>query len=313
MRRAAHAGNRLGALLLALALAPACGGGDGARERQRAAAPELETLFRVEGFDHPESVAWDAPRNRWLVTNRAGGEPGSGAGFVSAVSAAGDSVVRRAIGGPGGSPRLDGPTGIAVRDDRAYVVDRTRLVALDLTDGSLLWSVALPDPGFPNDVALGGDGTIYVSDTGANRIWRIAPDGSERERMMPTVSLRSPNGLLFEATHDSVPGRWRLLVAGWEGTVMALNADSSVTLLAESSELERLDGIQHAPDGGLLVTDYARGRLQHLQRGDTRVWRAGVPWLTGLDQPADFLVRDTILAVPEMGAGRVVFYRLPRD
>lgn len=300
---------RLAAVSLLLPLAAACGGGDAGPRTP--APPELEVLFRVDSLDGPESVAWDAARGRWLVTNRAGGEAGSGAGFVTAISAEGDSVERQAIGGPGAEPRLDSPTGIAVRGDLAYVVDRRRVVAVDLTGGSRGWTLALPDADFPNDVVLARDGTLYVSDTGAGAIWRIAPDRAEPERLVPTVSLRSPNGLLIDWEADSLPGRTRLLVAGWEGTVMALNADSSVALLAESAELERLDGIQRAPDGGLLVTDFARGRLQHLEPGERRVWRAGVPWLTGLSEPADFLVRDTVLAVPEHGADRVTFYRLP--
>lgn len=298
-------------------LAAACGG-----EAPPAGGepPELEVLFRVDSLEEPESVAWDAERERWLVTNQAGGEPG--AGYVTAVSASGDSVVRRALGGPGTGLELHAPTGIVVRGDRAYVVDRSRLVAVDLTGGAGGWELVIPDAGFPNDVTLGPGGELYVSDTGAGAIWRVASDGSGLERLMPTVSMRSPNGLFVDTVPRPGPvpadepaaavGEHRLLVAGWEGTVMALNADSSVTLLAESAELERLDGIQPAPDGGLLVTDFARGRLQHLERGERRVWRAGVPWLTGLDEPADFLVRDTILALPETGAGRITFYRLPR-
>lgn len=287
--------------------------GCGDREAGQATAepPDLPVLFRVDSLDGPESVAWDDGRRRWLVTNRAGGGAGSGAGFVSAISADGDSVVLHAFGGPGEEERLDSPTGIVVRGDLAYLVDRDRVVALDLTGGSRGWELALPGAGFPNDVALGADGQLYVSDTDAGAIWRIVPDGSKRERLVPTVSLRSPNGLLADRDVDSPPDGVLLLVAGWEGTVMALNADSSVTLLAESAELERLDGIQRAPDGGLLVTDFARGRLQHLEPGERRVWRAGVPWLTGLSEPADFLVRDTILALPELGADRVTFYRLP--
>lgn len=299
----------VGVAVLLLASLAACGPAD--TGPAPAGPPELAVLFRVDSLDGPESVAWDGARQRWLITNQAGNEAGSGAGFVTAVSAGGDSVVRRAFGGPDAPVRLDAPTGIAVRDDRAYVVDRDRVVALDLTGGSGGWTLELPDAGFPNDVALAGDGHLYVSDTGGDAVWRIPPDGSGRERLVPTVSLRSPNGLLVDREGDSLPGDVLLLVAGWEGTVMALNADSSVTLLAESAELERLDGIQRAPDGGLLVTDYARGRLQHLEPGERRVWRAGIPWLTDLARPADFLVRDTILALPENGADRVTFYRLP--
>jgi hypothetical protein len=101
-----------------------------------------------------------------------------------------------------------------------------------------------------------------------------------------------------------------VLVAGWEGAVLALAADSSVSLLAASPDFGHLDGLQPAPDGGLLVSDFSAGRVHHLRREEEDVWRRGVSWLTDLDGPADFLLRDSVLVVPELGADRVTFYRI---
>lgn len=301
----------LAAALLSLALpAAGCGGMEQGPVGDDA-PPAMEVLFRVDSLASPESVAWDEARERWLVTNVADGEEGSGAGFVTAVSARGDEVVLRAYDASTPGLRLDGPRGIAVRGDRAYVADLSRVVVLDLAGDSALWSRSLAGSELLNDVAAPPDGDIYVSDTGGDAVWRVAADGSGATRLGAAGSLRSPNGLLAEGPGgDGGDDRGRLLVAGREGAVLALAPDSSVTLLAASPEFGHLDGLQRAPDGGLLVSDFDSGRVHHLRREEEDVWRRGVAWLTDLDGPADFLVRDSVLAVPELGAGRVTFYRI---
>lgn len=317
---AAAAARHLAAALLALALSAAgCGGmerGDGAGD----GPPEMEVLFRVDSLSSPESVAWDAVRQRWLVTNVADGEEGTGTGFITAVSADGDRVTLRAYGAGTPGLRLDGPRGIAVRGDRAFVADLRRVVALDLAGDSALWSREPEGSELLNDVAVAPSGGVYVSDTRAGAVWWMAADGSEVRRIGAAGSLRGPSGLLVEGAADAgsdgaagsggVAGGGRVLVAGWEGAVLSLAPDSSVTLMAGSPEFGHLEGLQSAPDGGLLVSDFDAGRIHHLRRKGEGVWQAGVAWLTGLRQPSDFLVRDSVLAVPELGAGRVTFYRI---
>lgn len=296
---------------LALAVA-ACGGMDGgADDAAGDGAPALSVLFRVDSLSGPESVAWDAARQRWLVTNSAGGAEGEGSGFVTAVSAGGDAVVRRAYGAATPGLRLDAPRGLAVRGDRAYVADLRRVVALDLAGDSTLWVLEVAGSGRLDDVALDPSGAIYVSDSGGDVVWRVAADGSGARRVGAAGSLRGPNGLLLEGGGGATPGR--LLVAAREGAVLALDPDSSVTLVAGSPEFGELDGLQAAPDGGLLVSDGSGGRIHHLGRREEGVWQAGVAWLSGLDRPTDMLVRDSVLAVPEAGADRVTFYRIGRS
>lgn len=307
--RAPAAALPLLAAALALAVAAtACGGSeDPPAGTGEATAPPMEVLFRVSSLSAPESVAWDSARRRWLVTGTAGASEGDGSGYVSAISRGGDTVVRRAHGVSGAGPRLDGPRGIAVAGDRAYVADLRRVVALDLAGDSLLWSRELDGRGPLDDVAVGPEGGIYVSDPDADAVWRVERDGSGARRLGAAGSLRGPSGLLVDRGGG---GAGHLLVAGREGALLALAPDSSVTLLAGWPAFRRLDGLQAAPDGGLLVSDLRTGRLHHLRRRGEGVWQAGVPWLTGLDEPADFLVRGSVLALPERGADRVTFYRL---
>lgn len=300
------------ALLLAVLLPLACGenAGGGEMEAGREGGTlRLEPLFVVDSLPEPASVAWDGARRRWLITNRGGERRGTGgaperAGFVTAVSERGDTVRKRAYGAPGSGPPLEAPAGIAVRGDRAVIADRERVVGLDLSSDDAGFTLAIPGSDSLVDVAFAEDGSILVADAGIDAVFRVAPDGTRHERWPAWGSLRSPRAVLYEG-----PDRALLLAAG-EGAVVGLNPDSSVTLLAESPDLRQVAGIQRAPDGRLLATDGETGRLHAIGRDRERVWRRTEVLLSGLRRPADLLVVDSILALPEAGAHRVSFYRI---
>lgn len=293
--------------LLAAALLPAlaCGGADGDGARTEAAPPPLTRLFTVDSLRGPESVTWDGARDRYLITNVAG-EPAAedGNGFITSVSRSGDTVRRRALTGSSLGASLDGPKGIDVRGDRAWVADVHRVVGIDLRADTAVSDLRIPESGFLNDVAVGRDGSVYVSDTDRGAIFRVAPDGGDWARTGAAGSLRSPNGLHFA---PDGPG---LLVAGWEGAVLRLNPDSSVTLLADPPEAGNLDGIQPAGEDRLLYSDFSRGTVHALHRRRPGHWQPSAPWLEGLTTPADFLRHGRRLAVPELEADRVLFYRV---
>lgn len=286
--------------LTAILLLSACGG-----EGSPRGDVQLRLLFQVDSLQRPESVAWDSARSRYLVTNIVGdGDAEDGNGFVTAVSADGRRVELRRFTSSSRGLRLDGPKGIAVRDDRAYLADIHRVVALDLTADSGLFAREIPESEFLNDVAIGGDGAVYVSDTGGDAIYRVSADGSEYRRIEAAGSLRGPNGLAVP------PDGSGLLVAGWEGAILHLTPDGSVTLLAEPRQAQNLDGIQPDGHGGILYTDYTRGTLEHLPRGGESGTVEPVLWLEDLPAPADFLLRDSVLALPEMDADRIRLYRI---
>jgi len=293
-----------GILLLGTLPVAACGGGGESVAAER--APELERLFSVETLDRPESVAFDGARGRWLITSR-GGRGTDGGGYVTAVPAGGGEPEHRVFRGRTPGLTWEGPTGIAIRGPRAYVVDARSVVGIDLDGDTVAFRLRLPGSGALDDVVADHRGVLYVSDPDADAVYTVAPDGSGWSRVPSVGSLRHPAGLL---TGTDSAGGHHLVIAGREGAVLTLHADSSVTLLAESAGLGRLDGIQRSPGGHLLVSDHAGGRLQLLQRRRRDVWRAGVVWLRGLEGPADFSVLGDTLAVPEAGAGRVTFFRI---
>lgn len=288
------------AVTLAGLLAAACG--DVAETRPSAAAPATELLFVVEDLPEPRSVAWDSVRARWLVAGGSGEE----GGFVAAIGAGGGVVDRRAYGGPGGAVRLRAPQGIHVRGDRAYLADGDRVVALDLRDRELAFELRIPPAERLHDVVVDERGIIYVSDPDGDAIFRVTPDGSAWNRMTTAGSLRGPSGLVADPRPD---GAGRLLAAGREGAVVALNPDSSVALLAEAPTFGDFDGLERVSAGALAVSEPSEGRLLLLRPEAGSLAASGVSWLDGLARPGDFVLRDGVLAVPEEDADRVSFYR----
>lgn len=280
-------------------LAVGCGGADAPAP----GTPGLDRAFRVDSLPAPESVAWDADRQRYLVTVGPMDPQSSSGGRIAAVSQEGDSVDRNAYGDRTAGVRLERPRGITARADTAWVVDGTRILALDLAADSVLFDVILEDAGLLNDVAVDDAGTVYATDTELDAVWRLL-DRSTWERVPAPGSLRSPNGILADGPKDP------LIIAGWEGAVVALNPDSSMTLLAESPELGHLDGLQRTADGDLLVSDFGRGRVQLLRRDRRQVRSTGMVWVDQLQGPADILLHDALLLVPELVADRLTAYRL---
>lgn len=299
--------HRAAALLGGLLVAAAACGGDGTPAWRAPAPPDVTRLFAVDSLRSPESVAWDSARGRYLVTN-VSGEPSAedGNGFVTAVSRSGDSVRRRAVTGEDLGVPLNAPKGIAVRGDRAWIADLRRVVGIDLRADTALFALRVEGSAFLNDVAAGRGDTVYVSDTERDAVYAVPADGAgfPPTRLGAAGSLWSVNGI-----HPD-PGAPGLLVAGWEGAVLRLAPDSSVTLLADPIDAENLDGVQPAGGDRLLYTDFSRGTLHALHRRRPGHWNPSRPWLEGLDGPADFLRHGDRLAVPELEGDRVVWYRV---
>jgi hypothetical protein len=104
----------------------------------------------------------------------------------------------------GGSPKkfaeVPAPRGMTIDgQDRLWVVSGTKNQLLRVTpDGKVEVVVAGTPFQYPNDVALGPDGTAYVSDGYAKTIWKIAP-GTKPQAWITGAPLVNPVGLAWHA------------------------------------------------------------------------------------------------------------------
>ena len=137
----------------------------------------------------------------------------------------------------------------------------------DRTSGAPLGAWAVPNAGFLNDVAVGADGTVYVTDTGiAITAQGFAPTGTaaiyrfdaggEARAIAQGDALTLPNGII-----DTPQGLVMVPVGG--NTVVGVAPDGELTVVAELPQ-GQLDGVVALEDGSLVVSSFGANAIYHV-------------------------------------------------
>lgn len=226
-----------------------------------AAAETPEPLWVTKDLALPESVVLD-PASDALYVSNIGGEvmKKDGNGFIAKLKPDGSLVEREWLTG------LDGPTGLALHGGKLYVADISQLVEIDIAGKKIVNRYPAKDAIFLNDVVAAGDGTVYVSDTMTNTIWRLK-DGTF-EPWLKDEALNGPNGLLVQGDELIVTQFGKLPEEGKEavlGGLLSISTnDKSVRKLGSGKPIGNLDGIELLEPGVYLVTDWAEGALYRI-------------------------------------------------
>ena len=221
-----------------------------------AAGPKL--LWEVKDLEQPESVVQDPATGAIYVSNIAGAiMQKDGNGFISKLKPDGTFIAREWVKG------LNAPTGLALHDRTLYVADVDELVEINIASGEITNRYEARGAIFLNDVAVGEDGTVYVSDTPMNTIWRLK-DGNF-EPWLTDDDLNGPNGLLVQGGKLIVASFGKLAGEGQKqelGGILAIDLeDQSLNKLGDGALIGNLDGLQSLQPGIYLVTDWAAGGL----------------------------------------------------
>jgi sugar lactone lactonase YvrE len=221
-----------------------------------AAAPRL--LWEVKDLKQPESVVQDPATGSLYVSNISGAVmQKDGKGFIARLRPDGTIIDRQWVKG------LNAPTGMALRDRTLYVADVDELLEINAASGEIVNRYPAKGAIFLNDVAVGDDGTVYVSDTPMNTIWRLK-DGTF-EPWLANDDLNGPNGLLVQGDKLIVASFGKLPGPGQKqelGGLLAVGLENqSVSKLGNGETIGNLDGLQLLQPGVYLVTDWAAGVL----------------------------------------------------
>jgi sugar lactone lactonase YvrE len=265
-----------------------------------AAAPQL--LWETKGLAQPESVVQDPATGAIYVSNIAGAVmQKDGNGFIAKLKPDGTVITRDWVKG------LNAPTGLALYDRTLYVADVDALIEINIASGEIAKRHEAKGAIFLNDVAVDQDGTVYVSDTPMNTIWRLK-DGVF-EPWLANDDLNGPNGLFVQGDKLIVASFGKLPDQGAPelGGLLAVDLkDQSVSKL-RGDPIGNLDGLQAREPGIYLVTDWAAGGLYRVG-GKGKAER-----LIKLNKgSADFVYfadRNTVL-VPIMLSNALVAYTL---
>jgi sugar lactone lactonase YvrE len=116
-----------------------------------------------------------------------------------------------------------------------------RGVDVNVASGEIVKRYPAKNALFLNDVVAAPDGTVYVSDTPTNTIWRLK-DGVF-EPWLTSDQLHGPNGLLVQG--DNIE-------------------DKRITKFGDGTPIGNLDGLESLIPGVYLVSDWNAGALYRI-------------------------------------------------
>jgi sugar lactone lactonase YvrE len=263
-------------------------------------AEGLEKLWETgSSFKIPESIAFDAKRNCFYVSNYDGYTPSNNQGkqSVSKVSLDGKAVNLEWASG------LNNPTGLAIYRERLFVVERRNLVEIDLDSGAIIGRHPVPQPGFLNDVAVDDSGNLYISDSSKHVIYRYS-DGVIAE-WIKDEEIRSPNGL-------HVLGK--KLIVGNNGDHCLKAVDCATKKIAAVVNLGPgiIDGIQSDKKGNLFVSQW-EGKLFRISPEGTKEKLLDLSVLK--TNTADFAYSEErgLVMIPTYTSNKVLVFQLKDD
>jgi sugar lactone lactonase YvrE len=310
------------ARIVAILALAACAKSDDKLQDSTATASTSESnqmkMGETGGMNVPESVKYDSDLDVFFVSN-VNGNPSQkdGNGFIAIVRADSTNVVKmlaesgKAPAGGGKAVTLNAPKGIAIKGDTLWVADIDVVHAINKRTGASIRDVAVSGATFLNDVAIGPDGAVYVTDTGikfdstggmshpgVNRIFKIA--AGKVTTVAEGDSLRNPNGLAYDAAGK----RW--LLAPFDGKDVQAMADGAKSPTVIATGPGSYDGIELLADGRIAVSSWADSAIYIVSNGTM------TKAITGVEAPADIGV-DTkrgIIAVPRFNAGKIEYFMI---
>ncbi len=255
---------------------------------------DSEPAVVVTGFSGPESVRYDPQMDVYYVSNFNGEAAGDANGFVTRVSAEGEILDLRFMTGSSEAP-FHGGRGMYLDGDSLLVADAGGIHRFDRGSGEPLEFIDFSsfEPGFLNDIVVSDDGSIYVTDTGTSRLFRV-------EGGQVSVATETPfaaNGVTLD------PDSGELILVPWEGATefVAWNPQSGAfRTLGTVNGGGNYDGVEVIM-GAIVAASQADTSLHVMRNGRDR------QALTLAGRPADIGVdtKRRRIAVPYVSLDRV--------
>jgi sugar lactone lactonase YvrE len=319
------AGNlRLTAIALAITGAAACARpaqDPNAVVKPKGASDAVPPLGRqiawLGDLHQPESVKYDAEKDVFYISNMVGfGSDKDANGYIVEVSA-GNLANSRVLAENGkGGVVLDAPKGMTIHGDTLWICDIDIMRGIDRRTGTALATIDMRPYGavMLNDVTIGGDGGMYITDTGI----LMTPKGVIHKGGDRVFAVRA--GKVSAIASGNILGRPNGITWDKErGTLVVVSFDpfqSEMYTLSPTGERRRLaagtgkfDGIEPVGGGRFMVASWNDSSVRLLGNGANRRIANNVM------QPADigFDTRRSRLAIPVGPLNQMQLWQLPAD
>ena len=256
-----------------------------AQQHQLTRLWESDSVLKV-----PESVLFDGKQSILYVSNIDGDAAAKdGKGSIGKVGLDGKVIQAEWVTG------LHAPKGMAMYKGNLYVADVDAVAVIDVKNGTISKRIPVEGAIFLNDLSIDKKGVIYVSDSRASKVHRIA-------KGVPSVfleNLKNPNGVLVQGKDVYVLN---------SGEVLKVSKDKKMQKVAEGLE-SRTDGIENVKGKDFIVSCWsgvvyyvnADGTSQQLlDTRDKKINSADI----GYDR------KNRIVYVPTFSKNTVVAYQL---
>lgn len=254
-------------------------------------------LWETEAvFSGPESVVYDPVRNLLYVSNLRKNPDGDiyyGTEFISKVNMNGKVIELKWI------EDLTEPTGICIFNDQLLIVERFGLVVYDLKNDRIDKKIRIHFEGFLNDVTVGDDSTIYVSESSTQTIYTIK--NREIEKWFTGDEIKKPNGILYD--------KGQLFVnVNSDSTIRAIDVKTKSVSTIAQMEKGIIDGIK--PIGNDFLISFLEGSLYRVTRNGqvTEVLNTRNKSIDMAD--FEFIESKNIVILPAIWQHKIVAFRL---
>jgi DNA-binding beta-propeller fold protein YncE len=239
-----------------------------------------------------ESVCYN-PETKEIYVACINGNPTDkdGNGFIAKLSLDGKIMMQKWITG------LDAPKGMGILKGHLYVTDINRVHKINITDEEIVKEFKVDGAEFLNDITVGPDGAVYISDMSTNKIHRIVKN--KIEMFFDNDEIIKPNGLTFEDKD---------LLIGTKNGIFTLNtSDKSLHHLVKNTG--SIDGLELDGKGNYIISDWS-GKVQLVHPGKPAIELLNTTDYNINAADIEYIADRELLLIPTFFDNRVTAYYL---